>query len=374
MTTVGELSLVQTKYKWVIDNFCTGCMKTGQSLRSPKFSTNYGAETINWYISVYPKGDEDSSKDWISVYLTSISTTNFKAAVTFKILYSQNKVVESSVSSNALFSKNDVWGFEQFMSRQCIMDPDYDILTDGRLTIVCELTVNANKEIDEEEEENEKTKALQTLPMLRDRLTKLKGRLEAKDEALAQNSLRLKELDELEQLLIDETNYSDVELSVEGKTIRAHRCILAKKSPVFAAMFQAEMKEKSENKVEIQDMKYSVFAELLRYVYSCKVTGIETMAVELLAAAGRYSIDGLKTMCEKTICSSLSVDNAVESFGLAERHHLDELRRRTFHFIVAHANEIVGRPEFQLIGLDVTREILRAVVENKKKPQAVAVL
>ncbi|OXU28861.1 hypothetical protein TSAR_009154 [Trichomalopsis sarcophagae] len=354
----GEISIVHAKYKWVIDNFCTGCLKPGECLVSPTFATYYGAKKNDWYVKLYPKGTTDTIKSWISVFLCSSTTTDFKATATFKILNSQNEEFVSHTTDEDIFIEEMSRGFQQFVTIQHIMDRNLGLLTDGRVTIVCELVVNANKENDIVSV-MEKMIVMGKCLRLQNELKNLKDTVEDKDKT---SSLRFKELEELEQL-IGETNYSDVELCVEGKTIRAHKCILALKSPVFAAMFQTEMKEKCENKVQIQDIEYSVFTEMLRYVYSCQVTDIKTMAVELLAAADRYSIDGLKAACERTICSSLSVDNAAKSLQLAERYRLDELRRMAIHFIVRNSKKIVDKPDFQLIGLDTTREILRAVVK-----------
>jgi speckle-type POZ protein len=47
---------------------------------------------------------------------------------------------------------------------------------------------------------------------------------------------------------------------------KAHKCILACRSPVFAAMFQHEMIERNSNEVEIVDIKGDVIEKMLRYM------------------------------------------------------------------------------------------------------------
>lgn len=53
---------------------------------------------------------------------------------------------------------------------------------------------------------------------------------------------RLKELASLENF-VGEEKFSDVSLHIDGTKFHVHKIILASKSPVFAAMFDHQMKE-----------------------------------------------------------------------------------------------------------------------------------
>lgn len=75
-----------------------------------------------------------------------------------------------------------------------------------------------------------------------------------------------------------------------GKEFYAHKAILAARSPVFAAMFEHEMEEKKNNKVDITDMDHDVLREMLRFIYTGKAPFIEKMDAELLAAADKVII------------------------------------------------------------------------------------
>jgi speckle-type POZ protein len=74
---------------------------------------------------------------------------------------------------------------------------------------------------------------------------------------------------------------------VNGREYYAHKAILAARSPVFAAMFEHEMEEKKQNRVEITDMDHEVLREMLRFIYTGKATNLEKMHDELLAAADK---------------------------------------------------------------------------------------
>ena len=91
--------------------------------------------------------------------------------------------------------------------------------------------------------------------------------------------------------------YTDVELVVGDKTFHAHRVILATRSPVFAAMFSADMVESRTGRVFINDTKPDVFQCFLEFLY----TGILPNGAdqpELFLIADKYQVVTLKDLCK----------------------------------------------------------------------------
>lgn len=83
---------------------------------------------------------------------------------------------------------------------------------------------------------------------------------------------------------------ADVEFQCHGKSIKAHTLILASGSPVMAAMFENELKEKEERVINISEIKPNIFENLLEYIYTGDAAvenEVEDVA-ELLVAADRY--------------------------------------------------------------------------------------
>ena len=68
--------------------------------------------------------------------------------------------------------------------------------------------------------------------------------------------------------LLERSDFSDLKIDVKGTEFMAHKCVLSVRSPVFAAMFASDMKEKLENRVEINDIDVDVFEQFLRFVYT----------------------------------------------------------------------------------------------------------
>jgi speckle-type POZ protein len=113
--------------------------------------------------------------------------------------------------------------------------------------------------------------------------------------------------------LFNNMQFSDVILNIRGREFPAHQNILATRSKVFAAMFQYPTKENLTNKIEIQDIEPEVFQELLRFIYTGRlsITSMETMATRLFNAADKYLLDDLKINCENYLVHHMSPDNCV---------------------------------------------------------------
>jgi speckle-type POZ protein len=110
--------------------------------------------------------------------------------------------------------------------------------------------------------------------------------------------------------LFNDMSFSDVSFNIGGREFPAHKIILAARSEVFAAMFKHPMREQSTNQIKIEDTEPEVFQELLRFIYTGRVSRatMETMATGLFIAAVKYLLDDLKLKCENYMLSQMSPD------------------------------------------------------------------
>lgn len=133
--------------------------------------------------------------------------------------------------------------------------------------------------------------------------------------------------------LWENTRFTDCCFFVKGKEFKAHKSVLAARSPVFNAMFEHEMEEYTKNRVEINDLDPEVFKEMMRFVYTGKAPNLDKMADNLLAAADKYALGRLKVMCEEALCSGLSVENVADTLILADLHGAEQLKAQAIDFI-----------------------------------------
>jgi speckle-type POZ protein len=125
-------------------------------------------------------------------------------------------------------------------------------------------------------------------------------------------------------------------LNIRGRVFPAHKLILATRSEVFAAMFQHQTKEQSSNQITIEDVEPEVFQELLRFIYTGRVSldKMETMAAGLLFAADKYLLDRLKKECENYLLHHMSPDNCVVLLLHGNRLNLAEHLKEAAKFFL----------------------------------------
>ena len=131
-------------------------------------------------------------------------------------------------------------------------------------------------------------------------------------------SPNLKRMDGFKKMFEKEL-FTDFKLKAkDGVELKAHKLILAARSPVFEKMFEHDMKEVKEGLVDVLDFDSIVMKEMLRYIYCYEIKGLQNIAHELVYAADKYQLDDLKEVCVEEIISLLSVDNVLDSLEIAD--------------------------------------------------------
>ena len=170
---------------------------------------------------------------------------------------------------------------------------------------------------------------------------------------------------DFENLFTSQTG-SDVCFIIAGQEIKAHKIILSARSPVFAAMFNSDMKEKSMDRIDIKDIDADIFNALLRFIYTDRVELTETNVGALLAVANQYLLPFLKSNCEEFIVQRLSTENCVEMLTLADLHNAMQLKRmatKYFRSRQAIVRKTEGWKNLKKSRLDVACDIMENLLD-----------
>ncbi|WZY82099.1 hypothetical protein YC2023_028483 [Brassica napus] len=150
--------------------------------------------------------------------------------------------------------------------------------------------------------------------------------------------------------LIDSEVGCDIAFQVGDETYKAHKLILAARSPVFRAQFYGPIGNNNVERIVIEDIEPSIFKAMLSFIYTDvlpdvhEITGsasaslITNMIQHLLAAADLYDLGRLKVLCEVFLCEKLNVDNVATTLALAEQHQLSELKAFCLKFVTSPGN------------------------------------
>ncbi|XP_046642487.1 uncharacterized protein LOC124327566 [Daphnia pulicaria] len=157
----------------------------------------------------------------------------------------------------------------------------------------------------------------------------------------------------------------------DDQHIGGHSHILVARSPVFAAMFQHEMKETKTGQVSIQDIQPDIFKQMLHYIYSVQLSVplTEITAQRLFEAADKYDIGDLKDECVDRLIYRIRVDNVINLMAWAHIHSVEELKEATLTFTSLHGKEISKQRDWENLTknypevcLEATRRIIDRMV------------
>ena len=314
-----QVKKIKFSLLWTVDNFRSPREEMGDVLTSSIFSVENN-DKLKWCLKVCPKGFDAESKDYVSFFLCFVpwEEAEVDAEIEFSILNAQKeKMNVRKIQRVHRFVQGLCCGYKKFICKDFLLDKANGLLPYDKLTLHCEINVEAS-------------------PMNRF------GQRSAIPFKVPSCHLS----DDIGQLF-ESQKFSDVILSANVREFAAHKAILTARSRVFSAMFEHDMKEKKQNKVEIPDMDHEVLREMLHYIYTGKISNIGNMAGDLLFAADKYALDRLKDMCEEHICSNVTVSNAAEVLCLADMHRADRLKAHVVNFIAKHANDVMKTPGWQ---------------------------
>uniref|UniRef100_A0A915D2D2 Speckle-type POZ protein n=1 Tax=Ditylenchus dipsaci TaxID=166011 RepID=A0A915D2D2_9BILA len=315
----------------------------GEVLKSSTFSAG-PSDKLKWCLRINPKGLDEESKDYLSLYLLLVACnkTEVRAKFKFSILNAKREETKAMESQRAYrFVQGKDWGFKKFIRRDFLLDESNGLLPDDRLSIFCEVSVVADT-------------------------VNVTGQ-----SNLMQFRVPPCRLSDDFSNLFEKSSFSDCILASGVREFQAHKAILASRSPVFQAMFAHGMSECQNDRVRIDDIEPEVLKEMLRFMYTGGAPHLERMADELLAAADKYQLERLKVMCEQALCLSLTNDNACETLILADLHSAEHLKMQSIEFINLHANEVMESDGWKILVKEhpqLLEQVFKALATQQTPP------
>lgn len=98
-------------------------------------------------LRVNPKGLDEESKDYLSLYLLLVSCnkSEVRAKFKFSILNAKREETKAMESQRAYrFVQGKDWGFKKFIRRDFLLDEANGLLPEDKLTIFCEVSCNCH--------------------------------------------------------------------------------------------------------------------------------------------------------------------------------------------------------------------------------------
>jgi len=364
--------IIRGNHEWVIEDFLKREEANGISLAS-KFTVSAVCsrgifyDTV-WKVKAYPRGCEPDVKDYLSLFLTQISGPEVMCKYSLALLtnpYHERKPVISHQKRGTVQFPLDKRQSSRGWKRFCALDQiqDSHMLHDGALIV--RVTVDLD---------------LRTDPPTM--ASYLQGQAEAMQEDAGGYTAKgggrtfldnLKYTDMI--LVVKSPNLFPVgtsgEYSATPKTEEkseefeypCHKFQLAKKSDVFDAMFTHKFKESLTNRVSISGLEPAAVLEMLRFIYEGRVFNLPVVDRSLLEAADMYNIGELKSLCEKSICENMTVDNVSSTLMFAQTRLSVKIKNKCVEFITKNVRAVTNTEGWKDLVRDPTimTEVVRAM-------------
>ncbi|BAF26552.1 BTB/POZ and MATH domain-containing protein 3 [Oryza sativa Japonica Group] len=288
-----------------------------------------------WRIGYYPNGDVADASAYMAVYpsIDENVIVAVKAFAKFSLFFNGEPTPPAFVHTTEpfVFSRKGIgYGFSKYAERE-LMEGS---IVDDKFTIRCDVGVSTE--------------------------------LRAEDRPPSDFAAVVPPSDLHRHLgdLLDSKHGADVTFQVGGEAFRAHRYVLAARSPVFRAELFGAMREATaaaaasssdSEAIRVDDMEAPVFSALLRFVYTDALPapgGADdgqaagggsyseeaAMAQHLLVAADRYDLKRLKLLYEDKLRRHIEAASAASMLALVEQHHCRGLKEACLVFLSSPAN------------------------------------
>ena len=135
----------------------------------------------------------------------------------------------------------------------------------------------------------------------------------------------------------------DLDIVVDGETIKASKLILASNSEVFTTMFDGNWKEASESKWVIKkseatnfDLDFATMNAFIRALHGVEVKLASiSMALKLSALCKMYEVKELREQAEAYVRNGLSKTNVIEALVYAVDHGIDDVKKQAIDFVTS---------------------------------------
>lgn len=134
--------------------------------------------------------------------------------------------------------------------------------------------------------------------------------------------------------IINDEKFNDVKFIFGKVKISANSHRLSEASSVFKSMFESDMLEKKNGKVEITDIEPKIFKQMLYFINFSKISFDEVDdLLKLIVAADKYTLTNLVSICEKRLSESLTPENAIDVLVTADMTNAKTLKKKSMKFI-----------------------------------------
>ncbi|XP_018049546.1 PREDICTED: leucine-zipper-like transcriptional regulator 1 isoform X2 [Atta colombica] len=162
--------------------------------------------------------------------------------------------------------------------------------------------------------------------------------------------------------------FCDITLELNGRSIPAHKAILAARCGYFEGLFRSTPGNNTAN-VQIGETipSYDSFYSLLKYIYYANVSMPPEDSLYLFAASEYYSFTNnrLKVFCKQNLEMNVTFENVIPVLEAAERTQNIDMKKYALNLIVHHFSEVARLPKLRELSRELLLDILDALADDR---------
>merc|ERR1719379_2866737 len=278
-----------------------------------------------WLMRVYPGGDSESSKDYVSIFLVRPQEERTPPAIRAQFLIdlrNPDKKIDSVTQPTREFKDGTDWGYKKIARRT-------DVISDGTLH---DGTLHIHVVARVYGEPYHNVDAHQALANPGGKCSCGKCTCGAARSPSVMSDLRS---------LLRTGDGADVTIRAGESKIPVHGLILSMRSPVFKTMLRTEMRETTTRVIDLSVDEGTAQA-FLDYLYFDELDatspGSPDLCCHLLKLAHQFEVQSLVDRCTAVLECGLDVASAIERLMLADELGLERLRTACVKFLTSPQN------------------------------------
>ncbi|KAI6242914.1 Acyl-CoA dehydrogenase family member 9 [Aphelenchoides fujianensis] len=290
--------------------------------------------SLMFRIRLHPQGNKESNKDFCFFQIFPMGNLNrFKAK--FHVFNSKNEEIATTVYAGT----QQLNGYFEYVRRDALLT---HIAEDDELRV--QVHISAFTDI------STRSGTISDDP----------------PEAIKQDDVT----QDLEKSFNDE-RFADFRIicgeGVDQRVFYVHRVILSARSQYFSALLAPHTKESEEGKLELPDVDYETFNELLLFLYTGRAPAMNkkkvALVAEILGLADRFQMSMLKEQAAKILRQSMKKENVCTTLVIADLHCANELKDAALEFMSQNLSDS-DQSEFFPLFLEVISSVQTPEWEN----------
>lgn len=152
----------------------------------------------------------------------------------------------------------------------------------------------------------------------------------------------------------------DTTVRAEGQDFSVHSCVLSAASDYFKALFASELrvKENQSSLVELTEIKSTIMAEVLQFIYTGKTNINSCNAQDLVKASDYLIVPSLKSKAAQFLEKSINASDCLALESFAFQYNCDSLKQTAIKYKRQHFVDVVKSEEFLSLDLEKVKELM----------------